>query len=104
VIERVETTLRTLAALPASELGTPAGERLAADCADALRLELDCPQRDLAPAERAALRALSDLLDGGQAGGAEVSRAAAVACAALGLAPATVAPVLPDELGPNRRR
>ena len=86
MIERLVTTLRALAALPQSELGGPAGRRLAADCADALRLELDCPQQDLTPAQRASLRSLSDVLEGGQPAAPDVARAAAAACAALGLA------------------
>ncbi len=87
MIERFVTTLRALAALPAPEPGDPAGRRLAADCADALRLELDCPQQDFTPLQRARLRALSEMLEDGRAAAADVSRAAAAACAALGLAP-----------------
>jgi hypothetical protein len=87
VIERFVTTLRALAALPSPELGAPTGRRIAADCADAVRLELDCPQQDLTAAQRASLRALSDLLESAQPAAADVSRAAAAACASLGLAP-----------------
>ena len=89
MIERLVTTLRALAALPATELRTQAGERLVADCADALRLALDCPQQDLTPAQRRVLRRLGDVLDEPLPSlGArdEVPRAARAACLAIGLA------------------
>jgi hypothetical protein len=55
--------LRTLATLSPAELVSPSHERLRADCADALRLELDCPQQSLTPSQRAELSHLSELLD-----------------------------------------
>jgi hypothetical protein len=67
VIERLRTSLRTLATLSPAELVSPSRERLRADCADALRLELDCPQQSLAPSQRAELSHLSELLDGSSA-------------------------------------
>ena len=84
MIERLVTTLRALAALPAAELHAPDARRLAADGADAVRLELDCMQQDLTPAQRAVLRRLGDLLDADPPP-AELPRAAAEACAALGI-------------------
>jgi hypothetical protein len=88
MIERLVTTLGALAAPPPPDLASPDGRRLAADCADAARLELDCPQQTLTLAQRARLRRLVDLLDGGDAPSDEVRRAAALACSALGVAPA----------------
>jgi hypothetical protein len=85
VIERLATTLRTLAALPPAALRAPDARRLAADCADALRLQLDCPQQELTQAQRRVLRRLGDLLDADPPA-AELPGAAAAACAALGLA------------------
>ena len=63
VIERLTSTIRALCALGADEIGAPNAARLRDDCADALRLELDCPQQSLTPAERKALSALSDALE-----------------------------------------
>ena len=88
MIQRFLTTLRALAALPAPELGTAPGRRLAADCADAVRLALDCPQQELTARQRAALRALSDALEDGDASAATVVRAVREACVAVGIAPA----------------
>ena len=51
MIERLVTGLRTLAALPAAEPPDDAARQLVADCADAVRLELDCPQQELTPAQ-----------------------------------------------------
>jgi hypothetical protein len=64
VIERLTSSLRQLATLSAAELASANSDRVRADCADAVRLELDCPQQALSPAQRAALSRLSDALDG----------------------------------------
>ena len=64
MIERLVTSLRQLAALDDDELTSPRYAGLRADCADALRLELDCPQQSLTPAQRLALARLSDALEG----------------------------------------
>lgn len=88
MIERLLATLPAVAALDGAELDAAAGRRLVADCADALRLQLDCPQQDLTPAQRASLHRLAELADAADAPGPELRRAAHAACAALGLAPA----------------
>ena len=62
MIEKLTSTIRALCALGADEIGATDAARLRDDCADALRLELDCPQQSLTPAERDALSALSDAL------------------------------------------
>ena len=67
--------------MPLSELDARGG--LVAECADALRLELDCPQQELTPRERASLRALDDALANGSV--EDVHRAVAATCAALGI-------------------
>ena len=85
MIDRLVTSLRALAALPPAELHTPAARRAAADCADALRLELDCPQQELTPGQRSVLRRLGDLLDAEPLEDA-VPRTAAAACAVMGIA------------------
>jgi hypothetical protein len=86
VIHRLVTSLRALAALP---LDAPAADpSLVADGADAVRLELDCPQQDLTPAQRASLRRLGEALEDGGTPAADLGRAAREACAALGIAPA----------------
>ena len=87
MIERFVTSLRALAALPAGELHTAPARRLAADCADALRLELDCPQQDFTPGQRSVLRRLGDLLDADPLEPV-LQRTASAACAVLGIAPA----------------
>jgi hypothetical protein len=63
MIERLTSSLRELAALTDAELSSPASVRTRADCADALRLELDCPQQALTPAQRDTMRRLSDALE-----------------------------------------
>ncbi len=66
MIERFTATLRQLAALADGELASPRYAGLRGDCADALRLELDCPQQSLTPAQRIALTRLSDALEGAE--------------------------------------
>ena len=63
MIERLTTSLDALARSSPSELTSERGRRVAADCADAVRLELDCPQQELTPRQRDLLSALGDLLD-----------------------------------------
>ena len=63
MIERLVTTLRALADLPPGAVETEEVDRLAADCADALRLELDCPQQELTAGQRRSLVALGDALE-----------------------------------------
>ena len=57
MIERLTTNLDALARMAPSELATERGSRVAADCADAIRLELDCPQQDLTSDQRELLSA-----------------------------------------------
>jgi putative acetyltransferase len=63
VIERLTTNLSSLARCSPSELESASGMRVAADCADAIRLELDCPQQELTTDQRRLLSALGELLD-----------------------------------------
>jgi hypothetical protein len=65
MIERLVLSLRHLSALTADELASDAAAQVRGDCADAARLELDCPQQSLTPAQRAALSRLSDALEEG---------------------------------------
>lgn len=65
MIDRLASSLRELASFSATELAADTSARLRGDCADAVRLELDCPQQSLTPAQRAALTRLSDALEGG---------------------------------------
>jgi hypothetical protein len=85
MIERLTSSLRELATLSAAELAADSTARLRADCADAVRLELDCPQRSLTPAQRAALSRLSDALEDGTSGQSTLE-AVRSAGAAIGLA------------------
>jgi hypothetical protein len=67
MIDRLVSSLRQLATLPAEDIGSASNARLRGDCADALRLELDCPQQELTPVQRADLLRLSDALESGSA-------------------------------------
>ena len=85
MIERLTTGLRRLASLPFRAPGDEAYARLLGDCADAVRLELDCPQQTLTVPQRLALSGLSDLLEQPDAPREDVIAAARHACQALGL-------------------
>ena len=63
MIERLVTSLRQLAALSEEDLASARFAGLRGDCADALRLELDCPQQSLTPAQRSVLTRLNDVLE-----------------------------------------
>ena len=84
MIERLTTNLGALARMSSAELATERGSRMAADCADAIRLELDCPQQDLTSNQRELLSALGDLLDTTPRDEGVV-RLASAACGALGV-------------------
>jgi ribosomal protein S18 acetylase RimI-like enzyme len=84
MIERLTTNLGVLSRLSPAELASERGRRVAADCADAIRLELDCPQQDLTTNQRELLSALGDLLDTTPHGEAVVKLASA-ACRTLGV-------------------
>ena len=86
MIERLTTNLDALARLTPAELASERGERIAADCADAIRLELDCPQQDLTADQRELLSALGDALEASSRDEAVVRVASA--CRALGIRPA----------------
>jgi len=86
MIERLTTNLDALARLSPAELASERGERVAADCADAIRLELDCPQQDLTADQRELLSALGDALEASSRDQAVV-RMASGACRALGIRP-----------------
>lgn len=87
MIERLVTGLRALASLPAGALAAPASAAARGDLADALRLELDCPQQSLLPRQRDALARLGDLLDANVQEPAALAAALHDASAALGLDP-----------------
>jgi putative acetyltransferase len=87
MIERLTTTLRAIATRSPSDLTSNDGRRLAADCADAIRLELDCPQQELTTDQRRALVALGDALET-SADPNTVRDAARAASTALGVKPA----------------
>ena len=63
MIDRLRTSLRALSTLAPAALMAAEHERLRGDCADALRLELDCPQQQLTPSQRVELSRLSALLE-----------------------------------------
>jgi len=87
MIERLTTTLRAIATRSPSDLTSDDGRRLAADCADAIRLELDCPQQELTIEQRRALVTLGDTLETA-ADPSALRDAALTASKALGVGPA----------------
>ena len=101
MIERLTTGLRQLAALPFRGRGDVADARLLGDCADAVRLELDCPQQSLTMPQRLALSSLSDVLEQPDAPRADVIVAARRACQALGLATPTPPDGVPSAAAPR---
>jgi putative acetyltransferase len=84
MIERLTTNLDALAWVSPAELRTDRGTRITADCADAIRLELDCQQQELVAGERQLLSALGDALEASFRDEAVV-RMASAACWALGI-------------------
>jgi hypothetical protein len=85
MIERLTMGLRRLASRTVGDLDGTVGARLLGDCADAVRLELDCPQQALTALQRLALSSLGDLLEQPETSGTELIAAARRACLALGV-------------------
>lgn len=85
MIERLTRSLQALRALSADDLASSASARLRDDCADALRLELDCPQQSLSPNERSTLLQLNALLDDQHFDPAALAAAVRRACDMLSL-------------------
>lgn len=85
MIERLLTSLRALSQLSVAELESAAREPLRRDCADALRLELDCRQLELGASEREVLEHLLDLLEAPEPRAPELERA--IRAAALAVVP-----------------
>jgi hypothetical protein len=83
MIDRLHVTLRALSELSVRELTSPVTERLRRDCADAVRLQLDCPQGDLRVTQRDVLRRLDDLLEAPEVRGSELAAAIQEASIAL---------------------
>lgn len=83
MIERLQVTLRTLASAPSGDAGH--FTRLCDDCADALRLALDCMQQELARPQRDALALLNAMLEDPSPDPAAVRVAARDACDSLGI-------------------
>lgn len=85
MIARLRATLVALEAALDDGESRSSVDALAAECADALRLQLDCMQADLSPSQRDALHALGEVLEDDSASRvaiAEVIRRAAVALGA----------------------
>lgn len=64
MIERFVTSLHRLAETSADRLSDGSTRGLRGDAADAVRLQIDCMQQTLTPAQRASLHRLEELLDG----------------------------------------
>jgi hypothetical protein len=84
MIERLHASLRALGQLSPNELEAAGSESLRRDCADALRLELDCRQLELGVSEREVLERLSAPLETPGRSGAELAVATRDASAVLG--------------------
>jgi hypothetical protein len=82
------TSLQQLARLTVQELGAEAGIRVRGDCADAARLELDCPQLALTSEQREALSRLSEVLEQDSVPTERIAAAVRDARAVLGLSAA----------------
>ena len=76
MIQRLLDGLRVL-------VDAPDDARAAADCADAIRLELDCMQMELTPTQRSALRRLLESIDS-ESPSEHVRRCAVEAASVLG--------------------
>jgi hypothetical protein len=87
VIDQLAKTLSALAGSSAEALAHPDALVLRGDCADAVRLALDCMQEEHTPAQRMALERLSDLLEEGNASPHLLTDAARRAQEALALQP-----------------
>jgi hypothetical protein len=85
-MERLRTCLRALSRLSTEELESAEAESARRDCADALRLELDCRQLELGVSEREVLTHLSDLLEASPYDGVELAAAVRAAAGVLGAA------------------
>ena len=86
MVERLLHTLQILAGGSAERQGSPPDDVLL-DCADAVRLVIDCPQIQLTAEQQALLEALDDELEtltvGGREGGAAGDSLRRLATAAL---------------------
>jgi hypothetical protein len=85
MIERLHAGLRALVQLSPEELEAAGSESLRRDCADAVRLELDCRQLELGVSAREVLGRLSDLIESSAVPGAELASAIRAAVAVLGI-------------------
>ena len=86
MIERLHACLRALSQLSPEDFGAAGSESLRRDCADALRLELDCRQLERGESAREVVGRLSDLLETPGSSGAELAVAIRDASAVLGSA------------------
>lgn len=83
VIDRLRSTVRALGTLRADEIGRPEHEALRRDCADSVRLQLDCMQADLVASERYAFERLHLLLEEPGAPGSEILAAVRAVAAVI---------------------
>lgn len=92
MIERLVTGLQALSALPPAALAGDGAASARGDCADAVRLALDCPQEELGVGERRALVELFDVLEGQSLDGPAIAAAVRRARETLRVAPPTRQP------------
>ena len=85
MIARLHSSLRALSQLSAAELESAGTESLRRDCADAVRLELDCRQLELGVSACDVLAHLSELLEASEVHGAELASAIRAAVTVLGI-------------------
>ena len=83
MIERLRTSLDAMRVISGEALASAACEPLRDDCADALRLELDCPQQALTASQRDRLARLNSLLEDGTPAAAALEQAVRDAWSAI---------------------
>jgi hypothetical protein len=83
MIERLRTSLDAMRVIAGEALASAACEPLRGDCADALRLELDCPQQALTVSQRDRLARLNALLETGTPAPAALEEAVRAAWRAI---------------------
>ena len=83
MIQRLASALAAVALLHEVELARTDARRLLDDCADALRLELDCPQQELTCVEREALQQVREQVESEQIDPVRLRETARAACRAM---------------------
>lgn len=87
MIERLGTSIRAIAEATAKSGNHRPDQALVDECADAVRLQLDCMQQDMSLGQRVALENLLDSLEDETVPGMRLAIAVRDAATSLGLSP-----------------